>query len=492
MYNWIILKLIGIEKSIQTNKRRHNSITYRIKWKKHYGIKHNIKWENKIIFYGDIWDSTKGYPGEGPINDISRGKKRTSSTSRGDILWAKTLHMWADIPKIHMQNIGAEHTLGHDLWYKKSEPIRWDKLHGNMISVNMAGWGDRADREMMWTTMARTKTMVMVLQDHRRQTGQINNMQMEIENAWLGEKSDRKAAWAYTTGNQRIGGVAIAIHPALARYAKQEQEWCDTRGWGRWTAIELKGRKRNIVIIGTYGPTPNDDEESENAMWQQQLKGMEKIPMHERADDPRAQYMYDLNILLARLRKKNYQVILAGDTNINLHKQATSVRTWKTMMEEHNMKNTMATWWPRMIHKLTTWGRTKKKNYWIDHIYMTNTMIKEGSLIGAGIETGHNFYSSDHNMIGININWTKALGRIPELHKHFTPRKRVVRATIEDNKLHYQEIGIRRAAKQCKPGNGGDINQRTAKLLEKATKMGRTGSKKERKHMQKQMNILMQ
>jgi exonuclease III len=135
--------------------------------------------------------------------------------------------------------------------------------------------------------------------------------------------------------------------------------------------------------------------------------------MHERADDPRAQYMYDLNILLARLRKKNYQVILAGDTNINLHKQATSVRTWKTMMEEHNMKNTMATWWPRMIHKLTTWGRTKKKNYWIDHIYMTNTMIKEGSLIGAGIETGHNFYSSDHNMIGININWTKALGRIP-------------------------------------------------------------------------------
>ena len=86
-------------------------------------------------------------------------------------------------------------------------------------------------------------------------------------------------------------------------------------------------------------------------------------------------------------------------------------------------------------------------------------MIKEGSLIGAGIETGHNFYSSDHNMIGININWTKALGRIPELHKHFTPRKRVVRATIEDNKLHYQEIGIRRATKQRKPGNGGDMKR---------------------------------
>jgi hypothetical protein len=96
--------------------------------------------------------------------------------------------------------------------------------------------------------------------------------------------------------------------------------------------------------------------------------------------------------------------------------------------------------------------------------------------------TGHNFYSSDHNMIGVNINWTKALSRIPELHKHFTPRKRVVRATIEDNKLHYQEIGIRRATKQRKPGNGGDMNQRTAKLLEKATKMGRTGSKKERTH----------
>ena len=101
VYNWLILKLIGIEKWEHGQNRKRKNVSHWIKWRKHYGLKQNMKWRNKIIYYGDIWDPTKGYPGEGP--DDRRGKKQESSTNRGDKRWFNSLKMWGGVPRIHLR-----------------------------------------------------------------------------------------------------------------------------------------------------------------------------------------------------------------------------------------------------------------------------------------------------------------------------------------------------------------------------------------------------
>ena len=121
----------------------------------------------------------------------------------------------------------------------------------------MAGWGEQLDRKVLWANMAKTRTVAAVLVDHRRNSEQQGSMEYEIEETWLGESTGCKAAWAHTPENKHIGGISIALHPALARYAKHDDEWNDPRGWGRWTTITIIGKKRKIAIIGTYGPTPN-------------------------------------------------------------------------------------------------------------------------------------------------------------------------------------------------------------------------------------------
>jgi hypothetical protein len=69
---------------------------------------------------GKLFDSTKGYPGEGP--EIRRGKKRDNSTARGDQLWNKTLTMWHEQETSTIKAMGEHITIGHDLWYKKHLP----------------------------------------------------------------------------------------------------------------------------------------------------------------------------------------------------------------------------------------------------------------------------------------------------------------------------------------------------------------------------------
>ena len=137
---------------------------------------------------------------------------------------------------------------------------------------------------------------------------------------------------------------------------------------------------------------------------------------------------------------------MAGDMNININKDTKETRNWKEIMREAGLVNTMQTWWPNINHKIVTWG----KKSWIDHIYMSNTLIREGGLCKAGIETGHTFYKSDHNMIGAELNWTRILGRITTLTDIYKPRKRIVKAGITENKAQYMKIAETRAQVKTK------------------------------------------
>jgi len=484
MYNWGIYKLIWIEKGMQVTEQRHNRMTLRTKWSKRYGIKCDIKWKNKIIFYSTVFDSTKGYPGEGPDTN-RRGKKQECTTDRGDKRWFNSLKTWGGIPTIHLRSVGQENTEGHDLWYENKPSIKWTNLQSNIVSINMAGWGEQLDRKVIWANMAKTRTVAAVLVDHRRNSEQQGSMEYEIEETWLGERTGCKAAWTHTPGNKHIGGISIALHPALARYAKHDDEWYDPRGWGRWTTITVIGRKRKIAIIGTYGPTPNKDEEAVYAMWQRQLRAMQNIPNHERATDPREQYINDMRKMITQLKDKNFQIIMAGDMNININRDTKETRQWKDMAREAGLENTMQIWWPNISHKMITWG----KKSWIDHIYMSNALIREGGLCKAGIEKGHTFYKSDHNMVGAEINWTRILGRITSLTEIFRPRQRVVKASIAESKEHYNQIATRRAKKQ--EDNGGNMSDRAAALLTEAQRIGRGGNVSDRNQLQKKMDALM-
>ena len=116
------------------------------------------------------------------------------------------------------------------------------------------------------------------------------------------------------------------------------------------------------------------------------------------------------------------------------------------------MVNTMAAWWPNLRHQCNTWVNGTNKG-WLDHIYASTKLIQEGSILQAGIETGGTFYKSDHCIVGVQVNFTKLIGRIQGMPKLYKPRKRVVMAGVKDNKEQYRRIAQQREDKQKKKTN---------------------------------------
>ena len=113
---------------------------------------------------------------------------------------------------------------------------------------------------------------------------------------------------------------------------------------------------------------------------------MQKIDPHEREEDPQKQYMRDLKSMITELGKK-FKIVLLGDTNINIQKESTEATKWNQIMEEEGLQNTMHSWWPNRKHQCHTWINGQNKS-WIDHIYVSNKFIEDGTITGPGIDTG--------------------------------------------------------------------------------------------------------
>jgi len=115
-----------------------------------------------------------------------------------------------------------------------------------------------------------------------------------------------------------VGGITIAVHPIVARYAvKPKRNFDDPRGWGRWTTVCLHGKIKQI-IIGAYGPTGSGTDTDKGSMWAIQTDQMKIVPTEQRKSNPTFQYMHDIQLCIQQAKKLNYEVILIGDTNINL------------------------------------------------------------------------------------------------------------------------------------------------------------------------------
>jgi len=315
----------------------------------------------------------------------------------------------------------------------------------------MAGWGDTIDRVNMWKRLAHNNTMIMTLIDHKTTESGRVNLQNEIEMEWTGTNMGHKVKWSHSMAkNRHIGGITMAVHPIIARYAHITKKCEDTRGWGRWTGIEIWGRKRKIMIIGTYGPTKNDDEDATDSMWYRQSAAIKKLPKSEQCNDPKEQYIADMNDYIRTLQtstetEDGYEVILMGDINVNPLKDSKYSANWREKTAGNGLINTMDIWWQNRRHLFKT-----HRNNWIDHIYMSSKLVQDGSLIGAGIETGHCFYKSDHNMIGTEVNFTKLIGRIQGQEELYQPRRRIVKAGIKENKKQFTRIAKEREEKYDK------------------------------------------
>ncbi len=108
------------------------------------------QWHNRIIKESVTFDSTKGYPGEGPthMEDIwiphaarKKKEKKTniSSTNKGDKRWESALDRSGTLDRNPVSTLAKNLTVGDDLFYKPREPLTWDQLTGTVAELNMNG-----------------------------------------------------------------------------------------------------------------------------------------------------------------------------------------------------------------------------------------------------------------------------------------------------------------------------------------------------------------
>ena len=159
--------------------------------------------------------------------------------------------------------------------------------------------------------------------------------------------------------------------------------------------------------------------------------------------NPKEQYINDIDQMLKQKQQEaadvnaDQHVILAGDMNVNWTSDKTIAKNWRNNMRDNNMVNAMAWKWPKM----KTWTFSEKKRTWIDHTLVSKTLIQNGTITKAGVETGHSFYTSDHNLCAVNLNINKMIGKIQRVTCITDIRRRMLRSTDKlSAKCYVEEI----------------------------------------------------
>ena len=127
-----------------------------------------------------------------------------------------------------------------------------------------------------------------------------------------------------------------------------------------------------------------------------------------------------------------------------------------------------------------------RKKSWIDHIYVSNKFLQDGTITGAGIDTGKITYKSDHRMVGVRVNFTTMVGRIEGMPKTQKTRHRTVKATIKKNKEAYRTIAQNREDKRDeKKGKKKGFKYWETELNKIKNKITRASTKKNKQKAQK-------
>ena len=402
---------------------------------------------NEQIEYSSTFDSTKGYPGEGPNTgkkkpkpQQKKGKNRKQKTDKE---WSGRLQNWGNDT---IREIGAMTCVGDNLFMQPTHDtseVQWGSLVGSIAHLNVRGWSNdkSLQRKNAWSQMADMRAMVISIVDHRKTKAQTSGVEWEVNGQWVQNATgSMRPMWVHAPAKTNdIGGVSLGIHPALKRYAHKSVH--DTRGWGRWIGLEMQGKQTDrrtgkIVILATYGPTKGD---GDNSMWQYQAKQMEKMQIDELQEDPGKQYVHDLQGVLSDYQESGTEVIIVGDTNINKHKNHAMSRKWNKLMEEQELQNWMEFKWTDDTHDIETWHNGENSS-WIDHVWIPRTQLRDGILTRAGIEQVGGAHESDHAMIAAELNWSRMLGRTEQQFELAEQRQRTLMATNKEHAERYETI----------------------------------------------------
>ena len=139
--------------------------------------------------------------------------------NKGDECWAKAAQAWNDC-----RHVTKGMFVGDNLFYKKIKWRGWNNIKGCIQYINMGGWGEKNELDLraMFNQMAWTKTLIIVLIDHRREAHNTSQIEFLAQQAWTGggKGENEKAMWTHSPArNRHIGGISIGIHPIMARYA---------------------------------------------------------------------------------------------------------------------------------------------------------------------------------------------------------------------------------------------------------------------------------
>ena len=184
-----------------------------------------------------FFDSTLGYPGEGPPALWGMRKKRG----------------WYDKVQRHMAAVQT-HKGDNIFGNRQGRPVTYNHAVSNVTALNvMHQRPDAPPMRAWWAELHAQQALVAVVSDHGLSKGRLIATEIQAGELWIGKECDMKAAWAHTAARQvtlesgavqHHGGVSVGIHPVLSRYAVPKGEIQDRRNWGRYCGIKPSGERR--------------------------------------------------------------------------------------------------------------------------------------------------------------------------------------------------------------------------------------------------------
>ena len=276
---------------------------------------------------------------------------------------------------------------------------------------------------------------IIALQDTRVSISEAHQLNLSLTSVWQRDLSAAGAArFINAPAPTKRGGVSILVSPTLG--PRVSRVLTDPRGWGRFLAIEIKGRhQRSCWFISAYFPTLHSSSDGSISVFQRRQLNAEVLPNSNSTSDPILTLFKDLDVLLIKINPNKDRVItLCGDFNIdpsrNIHSETHLKRLSKFLgrwnlyepYQHPNPSTALPTYFRSSIH---VEGVSRP-----DHIYVPGNLQKKEKprlAFTISLYRGSTLANSDHKPIIVNISPGMDFLRLRKAIDYFPSRERKVR-----------------------------------------------------------------
>ena len=274
-----------------------------------------LAFSSNNIDYGDIWDSTKGYPGEGHGTRKSKLKQKRKQKDAYEKERkeneSKLIRLAVEAKKGRIDNVKeaiqfletvvdqtemiqneGETKIAETLSYAEQDGKR---IIGSVMSLNARGMNGKLYDENgleFYAFMNKHQVMATCMQDHKMRECDkqrlLKNMEYCVTNM-RPNKSITMQEGLQGRSSIRHGGAASILGGKLAVYGGENI--IDPRGWGRISGRKVVGLKdhgsiSDLAVVSYYGPSPAA---GEGPQWTCQENRLGSVPKSHRKDNPRQQ-----------------------------------------------------------------------------------------------------------------------------------------------------------------------------------------------------------